>query len=87
MNDPRKNIEETEDILEVVKHLLPTDNVEDALELLNYAEWGAALSLICTQIYEYEVPISQSFYDEVERLGKRMELVSADWEILRELIR
>jgi len=31
------------------------ENVDDANDLLEHAEWGEALSLICTQLFEYDV--------------------------------
>jgi hypothetical protein len=43
-------------VLDAVGASLPAENVRDALEFLEYDEWGEALSLICTQLYEFRVP-------------------------------
>jgi len=86
MNNPQQLIDEIGSILDAVKASLPEENVTDACELLEHDEWGEALSLICTQLYEYDVPISSEIYDRIESAGLQMQMPPKEWEILRELI-
>lgn len=83
----RRLIKGIRSVIEEVSTSLPPENVEDAIELLEYNEWGLALSLISTQLYEYDVPIDDSIYDQIEWLGSQMNMPPAEWTMLRELIR
>ena len=65
---------------------LPPTNVKDAEDLLKYGEWGEALDLVCTQLYEYRITISQELYDIVEQCGLAMNLDAEEWNYLRELV-
>lgn len=73
----------TTSILEQVSGALPVANVTDARELLEHNEWGEALSLICTQLYEYDVRIDQALYERIVDLGRSMQLAPGEWEILQ----
>jgi len=72
-------------VLENVGGALPKENVNDAYELLEHAEWGESLSLICTQLYEYDVMITGEIYEQIERLGQQMEMSPDEWTMLKEL--
>ena len=65
-----------------VESLLPFDNVSDARELLNAGEWGEALSIIVTQIYEYDKTISQSTMHLIESAHK---LIGIESQILKKI--
>lgn len=83
----RRLIKRIRSVIEEVSTSLPPENVEDAIELLNHNEWGLALSLISDQLYEYDIPIDNSIYDQIERLGSQMKMPSSEWTMLKELIR
>lgn len=87
MNDSRQIVEGIRTVLKEVSDSLPPENVTDAAELLDHAEWGLALSLICTQLYEYDVVITRSTYTRIEWLGHQMEMPEAEWTILKSLIK
>lgn len=69
-------------VINAVDGKLPVENINDARELLEHGEWGEALSLIYTQLYEYDVKVSQSTFDQIKLAGEKMGLDSKDWEVL-----
>jgi hypothetical protein len=76
-------IEIVEGVIDAVDGKLPVANINDARELLEHDEWGEALSLIYTQLYEYDIAISQSTFDQIELAGRKMELDRKGWEVLK----
>jgi hypothetical protein len=73
-------------ILEQVDSRLPRNHIEDAKELVDNDEWLVALELICTQLYEYEVPISQELLRLIEEALQSMDVSTEGWLYLRELV-
>ena len=69
-------------VIDAVEGTLPVDNINDARELLEHDEWGEALSLIYTQLYEYDVKVSQSTFELIKSAGSKMGLDSKGWEVL-----
>lgn len=65
---------------------LPQATLDSADDLIRHGEYGEALEIICTQVYEYEVPVTAKTYSEIERCGQRMEMDEASWSFLRELL-
>jgi hypothetical protein len=65
---------------------LPDNNTADARDLIAHGEYGEALDLLCTQVYEYGVPVSSEAYKLIEECGKRMEMEESSWSYLRELL-
>jgi len=71
MIDTKTLIGNIRSILEEVRASLPKENIDDANDLLEHAEWGEALSLICTQLFEYDVQISAGIYERSNGLASR----------------
>ena len=65
---------------------LPQATLDSAEDLIRHGEYGEALDLICTQVYEYEVPVTAETYSEIERCGQRMDMDDASWGFLQELL-
>lgn len=86
MIDPKEIIVGVCSVLQEVRALLPKENVQDAADLLEHDEWGEALSLICTQLYEYDLPISAATYEKIELLGRQMGMASKEWTMLKTLV-
>ena len=78
---------EVRQMVEAVRCLLPDHNIRDAIELLDYREWGEALVLICTQLYEFDVTITDAHYERIQSAAERMELKESEWEFVRQLVR
>jgi len=79
-------IKRIERLLEAVESGITEENIKDVTELLEHNEMGEALSLICTQVYEYDVSISSETYQEIESLGQQMEMNASEWQMLKELV-
>jgi len=71
-----------EEIIEAVKDDLPADNIMDARELLSHDEWGESLSLIYTQLYEYDIPVSKDVFKMIESAGNQMNMDNQGWKDL-----
>ncbi|AFM05978.1 hypothetical protein Fleli_3663 [Bernardetia litoralis DSM 6794] len=65
---------------------LSNQNIIEVKEFVEYNESGIALELIITQIYEYEIKINKSFYEDVERLAKKFKMEEDNYSFLIELI-
>ncbi len=73
-------------VIESCETSLPAQDTANALDLLDHNEWGLALTLICEQLYEYDVRIKGELYNRIEQLGQLMELSPEEWTMLEELI-
>lgn len=83
-----KSIENTiRQLINDVGFTLPPQNVADANDLLDHREWGEALDLICTQLFEYDVKVTSGVYYRIKSVGEIMKMPQATWEILKELVR
>jgi hypothetical protein len=77
---------EVASILTAVKDSLSEQDVAHATELLEHDEWGVALSLICTQLYEYEIPVSAITFEQIKAVALLMQLPEPEWNFVRKLI-
>ncbi len=73
-------------LVDIFSERLPENNTADARELIAHGEYGEALELLCTQVYEYEVPVTSETYKIIEACGKRMQMEESSWTLLRELL-
>ena len=73
-------------ILDAVQCHLAQKDRDSIVELIQVGEWGIALENICTQLYEYEAPVSWVTYQQIKKCGERMKLSAHSWEFLRELV-
>tara|TARA_R110002096_G_scaffold433381_2_gene652025 strand:- start:76571 stop:76840 length:270 start_codon:yes stop_codon:yes gene_type:complete len=73
-------------VLREVSTVLPTENISDSHDLLDHGEWGESLDLLCTQLYEYEVPLSKDLYQLIDTTGRMMKMEPSGWDYLGELI-
>ena len=65
---------------------LPQANIGAAEDLISHGEYGVALELICTEVYEYDVPVTADTFRTIEQCGQRMQLDESSWSFLRELL-
>lgn len=70
-------------LLEDVK--LPAADIENIIEFTAHNEYGLAYETLCTQLYEYSVPISSAYYEKLSSIGMLMEIDSSMWLSLEEL--
>lgn len=67
------------------KWKLPKSDLESIHSLAENREWGLALENLCTQLYEYDLTISQEQYMELEEMINKMELDNIYLNQLRKL--
>ena len=60
---------------------------DNAIEFLNIREYGLAFDTIVCQLYEYDNEISQSFYDEVKKTAKCLNVEKSNYDFLKKNIR
>lgn len=65
---------------------LSASDSSNILEFIAVGEFPIALETLCTQIYEYEIPINEAFYEKVEFIGGQMNLPPTTWLMLKKLI-
>ncbi|HZG79401.1 MAG TPA: MafI family immunity protein [Brevibacillus sp.] len=65
---------------------LPESDRNSLNELLEHDEWGVALETLCGALYEEEINITKTIFEEIKAAGVEMELESSLWESLEFLI-
>jgi len=76
----KKTILLLRDIIDSVSTRLPRENTDCARELVDHGEWGEALSLICTQLFEYDIPVPASVLENINAVGSAMRMDSKEWD-------
>lgn len=66
---------------------LPTQDAAIAQEHLDYAEWGLAFEHIVVQLFEYAIPLTADFYEQVETCAERMKIAPEAYSILLLLVK
>ena len=78
-----KNLIKTiRNVIVSVSDRLSDRDIENAYSLLENDEWGEALSLICTQLYEYDVAVDKATLDQIDLAGRHMNMDQKLWEVL-----
>lgn len=65
---------------------LPEKDKKNVVEFVEHGEWGIALDTLCNQIYEHDLKITKTTYDEIEAVGKMMNMNESTWSFLKKLI-
>ncbi len=65
---------------------LSEEDHQNIIDLAEHNEWGVALDSLCHQLYEYDIKITKSDYDEICGLGKEMGMNVDEWLFLKELV-
>ena len=66
---------------------LPAQDTVIAREYLDYAEWGLAFEHIVTQLFEYAIPLTADFYEQVEVCAERIKIAPEAYSILLLLVK
>lgn len=83
-----KNLKEIiVNLFESNQEFLPPEDVESISELIEYGEGGIAFENLCTQLYEYDCPITQESYSLIEEIGRGLHLNEKRWLNLKGLIK
>lgn len=71
------------ELIELIKNDLPAKDIKEALEFVEYNEFGCSFELICTQLFEYDAKLSDDIYNKIESIGQSMNLNEKVWKILK----
>jgi hypothetical protein len=79
-------IEQTAPRLENKASYLP-ERIEDMRELAEAGEWGIALENLCSNLYDFDVALSDEEVREIESLAAAMRFRPGSWSFVRDLRR
>lgn len=74
-------------LVEAARLGLPARDTVIAQEYLDYAEWGLAFEHIVTQLFEYAIPLTANFYEQVEACAESMGIAPEKYSILLLLVK
>jgi hypothetical protein len=60
--------------------------LQDAAELMTYGEAVIGLENLCSNLYEFDVPLRESDYERIEAAGEVLELPETTWTMLRDQV-
>jgi len=66
---------------------LSISDVNAAKEYLIHNELGLCFDTIVSQLYEYEIDIDEAFYEQIEKIAGKMNIETADYSYMKELIK
>jgi hypothetical protein len=66
------------------RDLLPDQNITSIIELATHNEWGEAIEVLCTQLFEYDIKVSLKNYAILEEMIKEIGL---DMNLVADLVR
>jgi hypothetical protein len=56
--------------------------LRDAADLITYGEPVVALEMLCERLFEFDVPLRASDYEQIGAAGRALELPMATWTVL-----
>lgn len=74
-------------IKEAEKAGLPEEDALNAAEYLLYNEYGLALDILLTQLYENNIVIPADFYQRVEPIVLAIKLPVTEYSYIKELVK
>ena len=63
---------------------LEGDYLREYSALVEAGEWGVAFENLCVQLYEFEVHVDESEYEQIETAGSLMGLDASCWSFLKQ---
>jgi hypothetical protein len=69
-------------LVEQIGSTLSAEALADVRELIVAGEPGVAFENLCTQLFEYSVPVSEADITELRRLGELMGICPDYWQRL-----
>ncbi|WP_262922902.1 MafI family immunity protein [Hymenobacter cellulosilyticus] len=65
---------------------LPPRDCANAKDMFDYAEWEVGFDIIVVQLYEFDIKITEHFFQQVEALATGMNLPPKSYNFLKKLI-
>ncbi len=74
-------------LLPILKGHLSSHDEELLIEFITHLEWGLAFEEIVATISFYNILISQEQYEEIMRIGLKLEFKESDWSKIKRLVK
>lgn len=68
-----------------IKSELPSNDIENIVDLIENNEYGVAYEILCVQLHEYNIKISFEFYEKIANYGISINIPPSIWLPLKEL--
>lgn len=65
---------------------LPARDVTNINDMLAYAEYGVALSILATQLYEHTIFLDAGYYQLLQSVAEKLKLPEQEYVFAKELI-
>ena len=66
---------------------LPEKDIQIAQDFLTLNELGLSFDTIVTQMYEYNVEITEEYYRMLTKIGEKMKIPLREYDFMQELIK
>jgi hypothetical protein len=66
---------------------LPDHDVANINDMLEYAEYGEALSILATQLYEHTIFLDADYYQLLQSVAEKLKLPEQEYRFAKELIK
>lgn len=83
MSDYEVIIGKVNEILSLLDGILPHNQIESLQVDVNAGEWALALEILCSNLYEYDIPIPARVYELINEAGKMMRMDESKWQMLQ----
>jgi hypothetical protein len=71
------------ELIDSVKSLLPQSDIDNATEMIEHNEFGIGFNIICEQLFEHDIEISEEDYQKIVEIGQKIELPDSKWIFLK----
>jgi hypothetical protein len=61
--------------------------LQECMDLLEHGEFGLSVDHLATQIFEYDTPISASFFQKLSEIAKEMKMDESEYAYIAVLIK
>ena len=77
---------ELRNILLILKKDLDAESIHEIEDYIDHREWGLAYETICVLIQDYNIKISNYFFEKIVNLGKRMDIEHIYIDMIKGLV-
>ncbi len=81
-----KNESKLIEIANQYTNTLSLDIIEHVTDLAKASEWGVGLEELCNMLYEHDIPLKKSQFQEIKEFANAISLDEFSYEMLEELV-
>ncbi len=75
--------EELSDLINNFDQLIPSEQLQEMKDLNSSGEPGIAYENLCTQIFEFDIKVSETRFSQIRQIGLAIGLAPKYWERIR----